>query len=193
MSRSDGGLGVIERSTCRRAAGRCFGTCRHPLKASGRVSVKAIGAAPSRSSVLGKPRRESRSEIARTARGCPSSMLSWVSKWLRDRSSVPANGMNAPGAAVQRPERIAHRRRQRPVRIQGQRAVVDAGRVWRWRSAVGFRSRSCSTREPGNWRSRSRRAGTRTGTAAPAGAANSRPAMPRCAARRRQSSAHEDV
>ena len=22
-------------------------------------------------------------------------MLSWVSKWLRDRSSVPANGMNA--------------------------------------------------------------------------------------------------
>ena len=27
--------------------------------------------------------------------GWPSSMLSWVSKWLRDRSSVPANGTNA--------------------------------------------------------------------------------------------------
>ena len=32
---------------------------------------------------------------ARAPSGWPSSIVSWVSKWLRERSSLPANGTNA--------------------------------------------------------------------------------------------------
>ena len=70
-----------------------LGTCTSPCMAMGNWSVSAIGAAlpstPARRFM--KPERKLRVPVS----GWPSSMLSWVSKWLRVRSSVPAKGRKA--------------------------------------------------------------------------------------------------
>ncbi|MNT47725.1 hypothetical protein D3C72_1844640 [compost metagenome] len=73
-----------------------FGTCTPPWKISGSWSVKEMAWLPCLAfklcaSRFKKPERKSR----RPPSSCPSSMLSCVSKWLRVRSVVPANGMNA--------------------------------------------------------------------------------------------------
>jgi hypothetical protein len=48
----------------------------------------------------GQAVEEAGAVVARRSSGWPSSMLSCVSKWLRDRSSVPANGTKATCPAV---------------------------------------------------------------------------------------------
>ncbi|MNM86845.1 hypothetical protein D3C81_990100 [compost metagenome] len=77
-----------------------LGTPRGPASTMGRPSVKATGAAWPPSACarrLRKPLPRSTPGWLRSspAPGRPASMVSWVSKWLRDKSCVPANGTNA--------------------------------------------------------------------------------------------------
>jgi hypothetical protein len=71
-----------------------FGMSRPaPWKLSGRLLLKAIAGVP-----LSWPDRRARKperKLPRCAVGWPDSMLFCVSKWLRERSSVPAKGTNA--------------------------------------------------------------------------------------------------
>ena len=90
------------RSICRASsAGRplplsdTFGTCTAPVITTGRPLVNDTGrpvpsSAPARRFRKPEPRLRRRAPTGR-----PASRLSWVSKWLRVRSSVPANGTNA--------------------------------------------------------------------------------------------------
>jgi len=67
----------------------------------GSPSVNDTGAAAPSSAAANRLRNPDPNECAvagvdpGAATGIPASTLSWVSKWLRVRSSVPANGMNA--------------------------------------------------------------------------------------------------
>ena len=76
-----------------RFASTRLGTCTAPRNVSGNWSVKAMASrAPSTcASRFMNPDWKSRVPVS----DWPSSMLSWVSKWLRDVSSVPANGTKA--------------------------------------------------------------------------------------------------
>src|SRR6185312_12770515 len=64
-----------------------------PWKLSGRFLVKAIAGTPA--SCADRRARKPERKLARFAVDSPDSMLFCVSKWLRDRSSVPANGTKA--------------------------------------------------------------------------------------------------
>ncbi len=70
-----------------------LGTSMSPRKMSGSWSVKDM---PRWSDIAPTRRLRNPDWKSRCApRGCPSSMESCVSKWLRERSSVPAKGTNA--------------------------------------------------------------------------------------------------